>query len=121
MIYVLAGIWIGVPVLFFLLALWSYLEQASVVKRGKKRNEEPRDLFRQALFLTGCSAVTAFIDFLIIQGGHVDFLFGEWVPKPMVRVFLLPAVLYLAAITIGQTRRPKIDKLPRPSEKYRHR
>jgi hypothetical protein len=119
--YVLLGMWILVPVGFYLLSLWSWLEQSTVVRKGKKRNEEPKDLLKQAVFLTIASFVTYLFDLFIIQGGNIDFIFGPWVPKPMVRFFLYPIILYIGAVSFGGTKRPKIDRLPRPSEKYRGR
>lgn len=113
--------WVLVPVAFFLMALWSWLEQSTQVRKGKKRSEEPQDLTKQAIFLSICSIIAWGVDALIIQSGSVDFLFGEWTPKPMVRFFVYPLILYIGAVTVGQTKRPSIDKLPRPSEKYRNK
>lgn len=119
--FVLITIWILVPGAFFLMALWSYLEQSTQIRKGKKRSEEPRDLFKQAIFLSGCSVLTYLLDHFLIQSGSLDFLFGEWTPKPMLRLFLYPLILYIGAISLGQTKRPSIERLPRPSEKYKYK
>jgi hypothetical protein len=118
--YVLIAIWVICPLVFFLLALWSYLEQSTVRKTGKKANREPYDLFKQGLFVSACSVVAWLIDTFLIQAGSLDWIFGEWIPKPLVRFLLYPLILYAGAMLTGGSAAPRIEKLPRPSEKYKH-
>ncbi|MCB0319436.1 MAG: hypothetical protein KDD60_00840 [Bdellovibrionales bacterium] len=120
MYYALVAIWVLLPLIFFLFALWSYLEQSTQVAKGKKRNQEPHDLLRQGLFVTACSIIAFLIDTFVIMGGGLDWVFGEWIPQPLVRFVAYPFILYVAAMAFGGSKAPRIEKAPRPSERYKY-
>jgi len=110
-------IWLLVPLIFFLLALWSKLEQGTKASKGKKVNKEPGDLFRQAIFVSGCSVITFLVDYLLTE--KIAEILPAMVPIAFFQLMLLPIILYLGAITVGGSKPIRIKKAPRPSQHKR--
>ncbi len=117
--FALLTIWIGLPALLLLMSLWSRLEQETRVRRGKKRSQEPQDLMKQVRFTSACSIVTYLLDRFILNTGSVEANLPYFLPLPVLRLLLYPAVLFVGAMWLGGTPRPKITKAPRPSERKR--
>ena len=109
--YILWGL---IPLFFFLMALWSYLEKTA----GKKKHERPGDLFNQGLFVGFCVGLSMLIDYFVLPG-IVESLIGDMIPYGVFQLILLPTVLYLAAKIIGPTKAIQISKAPLVSKSQR--
>lgn len=107
-------LWILVPLTYFLLALWSRLEQSTQIKKGKKRSKEASDLISQAYFVSGCSLATFLIDKYFIH--QVEPFLPSFIPLGFVQIMLLPVVLYIGGMLVGGSKPIRIEKAPRPSE-----
>ena len=103
-IYVL---WALIPLFFFLLALWSFLEKTG----GKKKSERPGDLLRQGIFVALCVVVCIVIGIYLLPS-LIESFFGNVVPTIVFQIVLLPIVLALGAMIYGPTRDIKIEKPP---------
>ena len=111
MYQILYAIWILIPLVFFTLALWSKLEGIS----GKQKKDNPADLIRQGLFVSGCVIVAILIDQYLLTSLYQSFS-PEWIPFGFYEVLLLPLILFLAAQFIGPSKSIRITKAPRPSD-----
>lgn len=109
---VIHTIWFLIPAFFFLLALFSKLEELS----GRSRKANIPDLVRQGSFVLGCSLVAYIIDRFLLQGMLKDYR-PEWLPLGFLQLILLPLVLYVAAAIFGPSRQILIKKAPRPTAK----
>ena len=112
MYQLLYAIWILIPIVFFLLALWSKLEQMS----GRPKKDHPGDLVRQGIFISGCVVVAIIIDHFFLPYLY-SYISPAWIPYGLYEVLLLPFILYVAAVAIGPSTDIKIIKAPRPSIK----
>lgn len=96
MIYLLYLLWIMAPLSYLLMLLWAWLEG-----RGKReRRSDLNDLWHQLLFLTGC-VIAAFIIDLYLLDHIYRSVVPEFIPKGLLQVLLLPAILSLAAPLVG--------------------
>lgn len=109
-------IWIGFPVLFLLIALWSKLEQKTIQKAGKRENKEPGDILKQFFFVSGCSLVVFLLD-RYLSNSVVAPMLPSFIPLPMYRLLLYPVVLYLAAVSVGGSKPIRITKSSHPSRR----
>jgi hypothetical protein len=101
------ALWILIPVLFFLMALWSLLE-------GRHRNvkrTDSADLFRQGIFLSLAAGVAFVIDYTLLES-IVDGVFMAVIPLGLARVLLLPAVLVVVAAIYGPSKQIRISNAP---------
>lgn len=112
MVTVLYIIWFLIPSLFFVIGLWSKLEQLS----GKGRRENPGDFFRQGFFVLVCVLVCVGIDTYVLAD-IIDFLLPDILPLGFYQALLLPVVLYIAALIIGPSTPILISKAPRPTRR----
>lgn len=110
----LYSIWALIPLLLFLMALWSYLEKTA----GKKKQERPGDLFRQAIFTTVCCLASIALDQYCLPIVLTD-IFTEYLPYGVYQVILYPAVLFVGAKIIGPSKAIMISKAPEASAKYK--
>jgi len=97
-INVLYGIWFLLPLFFFTLALWAWLERLS--KSPKRQN--PKDFMRQGTFLLGSAVLALLINEYVLQEGAADLL-PNWLPLTFVQIMLLPIILLLGAKMFGGT------------------
>ena len=110
-------IWASIPTFFFLMALWLKLESIS---GKKKHNDEVIDFLRQGGFVLVCVAVSFLLyEFLCIR--YLNPMLDGIVPAPLIKLFVLPVVLYIAALIFGPTKDIKITKAPHPSANRRRR
>ena len=100
-------LWALIPLFFFLLALYSFLEKTA----GKQKSERPGDLLRQGLFVTLCVAASIAIDIYLLPILIVNF-FGDLIPRIVLQIVLLPIVLALGAMLYGPTRDIRIERPP---------
>lgn len=107
-------VWCLIPLLLFLMALWSYLEKIG----GKKKQERPGDLFKQGLFTSFCVLISIAIDTYLLPY-LVDSILTEYVPYGVYQVILFPLVLFLAAKVIGPTKDIKIKSATDTDQVYR--
>ena len=115
--YVFYTIWGLIPLIYFLLVLFSRLEQSSHVSKGKKRSREASDLFRQALFVTACALVTFLIDYFFVDQGMLEDLLPEFVPLGFIKLILFPIVLMVLGKLVGGSKPIRIEKAPRPTSR----
>ncbi|MCB0333570.1 MAG: hypothetical protein KDD55_08735 [Bdellovibrionales bacterium] len=107
-------LWILVPLTYFLLALWSRLEQATHIQKGKKRSKEASDLLSQAYFVTGCSIATYFVDRYFAQ--EIEPFLPSFIPLGFVQIMILPLMLLIGGYIVGGSKPIRIEKAPRPTE-----
>lgn len=111
---VLYGVWFLIPTFFLVLALWGKLEQLS----GQAKRDDIGDYVRQGVFVLVCALVSVFIDKYMLESFHAflqSFLvldFSIW----LLKVLLLPVVLYVAAFVAGPSKQIRITKAPTPSK-----
>lgn len=103
--------WLGLPLIFFTLALWSKLEELS----GMQKKDRPADMMRQGGFVLLCGLIAVAIDYYLLEDLY-NSLSPDWIPLGLYRLLLLPVVLLLGAKFAGPTREIKISKAPRPSQ-----
>jgi hypothetical protein len=109
-------IWFLIPLTFFLMSLWAYLEMLG----DKHRKENPADHFRQGIFVLACDLIAVAIDQYLLED-LLNVVFGAWVPLMFAQIVLLPVVLYIGALILGPSRAILIGSAPRPSEKGKDR
>lgn len=107
-------IWFGIPVIFFLMALWIMLEKLS----GKQRRERSISYLSQGIFVLVCSLISFVIERYFLMG-VVEAVFGDLIPYGFFQVILLPVILYIAAMIIGPSKAIVIGKAPRPTQRWR--
>lgn len=89
-------IWFLFPTFFFLLALWSKLEQLS----GSPSIQDTRILFKQGVFLLLCCLIAVGVDrYLFVP--HLQKNLPEWLPLALLQILLFPTILLLAALCSG--------------------
>ncbi len=111
-------LWIFIPLAYYLMALWSKLEQSTQRKRGKNVQHEAADLFKTANHL----AIVCFITFLVDRYATETLIkpnLPDLVPLPLVQILLLPAVMYVVALIKGKSEPIRIKKAPRPTQNKR--
>jgi len=111
---ILYTVWVLVPGLFFLIALWGRLEQIS----DKQKAQNPGDFLDQGFFLAGCVVFCVLFDLFILDS-LVGSISQDLLPKWFFQVLLLPCVVYIAAIWFGPSRQIRISKAPTPSARKR--
>lgn len=107
-------IWFGIPLFFFLMGLWSQLEEWG----NKTRREKPADFFKQGLFVLAAAVICLLLDQYVLSGISEDVL-PWWFPLLFIQIILFPLVLYALALAVGPSKPIRIEKAPRPSEKHR--
>ena len=100
-------LWFLVPLFFFTMALWAWLERMG----NREKKENPGDLMRQGVFVLICVLISIFIDQFMLDGVMSTFV-GDWVPRGFLQVLLLPLVLLIGAITVGGSKEILIVKAP---------
>lgn len=88
-------IWWSIPVCLLLMSLFSWLEG----RKDPMRKDEAGDLFRNALFVTGCIGISYLVEWYLL-GFFVD-LSGGWIPLGFLQTLTLPCVLWLGASFVG--------------------
>jgi hypothetical protein len=106
------AVWLGIPLIFFLLALWSKLEALS----GRQIKDRPDDISRQGIFLLFCALIAIGIDYYLLDAFYANFS-PDWIPLGFYKVVLLPIVFVIAGKIIGPTKDIMISKYPKPSER----
>lgn len=107
-------IWILVPVTYLLMAVWAKLEQ--IGKKSRKHPREAGELFRQAVFTSACVAIAFFIDIFMLEQA-IEPLLPSFLPIGIVKILLLPIILYLAALMVGGKKQVRIESAKRPYKK----
>ncbi len=105
-------VWIGLPAIFFLLALWSKLEEMS----GLPKKDRPDELFKQGGFLLLCSLVAILFDYYLLDSIYEQFS-PDWIPKGFYLLILLPVILLIAAKIVGPSKDILISKAPKTSDR----
>lgn len=101
---ILIGVWLFLPIVFLLLALWARLEQVG----GKTQQDHPIDYVRQATFLAVCGIITALINHFFIDWIVSVIPFG--LTKGLAQFLLYPCVLAIGAQLWGPTADVLISK-----------
>ena len=96
--YVLYTIWFLIPATFFLIALWSKLEDWG----GREKHENTGDYLRQGFFVLVCVIIAVVIDQNFLED-LIPSLFGDWLSIGVAQTLLLPFVLLIAAKVFGPT------------------
>lgn len=109
-------IWALLPIFFFLMALWSFLEK----KVGKKKHERPADLLIQGLFVTVCVIISLILDHYFLPS-ILESLLQGLIPYGVFQIMLLPFVLYVAAKIVGPSKPIQISKAPSVSRSRNNR
>lgn len=112
-------IWGLIPVGYFLLVIWSKLEQSTQIRKGKKKTAEAADLFRQGVFVTFCVGITFLIDYFFVDRGYLEPILPGFVPIGFIKLLLLPLVLLAVGSLVGGSKPIRIEKAPRPTSKQR--
>lgn len=110
-------LWLLVPALFFVLALWIKLERLS----GESKKESASDLLNQGLFTLGCAVASIAIDQLFLQD-IIEATVGDLFPLGFYQFFLFPLVLLLGAKVVGPSRKiliPQVSGQKRPAKRRR--
>lgn len=110
--FMLYAAWAACPLLFFGMALWGRLEQAS----GRAQKQNPGDFLRQGVFLIICVAAAYLIDAYALERA-VTYASPRSIPLWFYRVLLFPLILLVAAMVIGPSKDIKIAKAPRPTDR----
>jgi len=97
--------WLAIAALFYLGALWGFLER----KSGSGRKHDPKLILRQGHFVLVCSIVCILIDLLLLPAIYNNFV-PSFLPLGMLQFALLPAVLFLGALLIGGTEAPSLKR-----------
>lgn len=103
--------WFLLPTIFFGAALWTKLES---VYSGRGR-AAASDLFKQGVFTLVCVFVALFLDKAVLPS--LSGFIGEYVPAAYLRILVLPAVLYAAALAYGPSPAIRISKPSRSADR----
>ena len=95
--------WIGFPLVFFIIATTLLLERTST----KSDRTDYFYYYRQFLFLTGCSFITYLIDLFGTPFLHAFLGESEIL---VIRLLIYPVVLVIGAMTVGGTPAVKIER-----------
>ena len=104
-------IWLIIPGIYLLLALWSKLEQIS----NKAKKEDPRDFLRQGFYVLLCAGFCILIDRYVLEI-ITNFIDSPWLPLGFLEAILFPIVLLVTAKLFGGSKEIRIEKAPRPSQ-----
>lgn len=110
--YVIYAIWAVLPIFFFVVALWSKLEEFG--SKSKKR-DDAADFFRQGLFVLICVIISVVIDRFFLE--KLVAPLSDFLPESFFRIALLPTILLLAARFVGPSKQIRITKSARPTER----
>jgi hypothetical protein len=102
-------VWIFIPTIFFILILWNFLES-----KGKRRKKDKytSNLFKQGMFVTGCSICCFIFDLFLLDVLHSS-LIGNLVSRNFLMIITLPIVLTVASTIIGPSKEILISRAPR--------
>ncbi len=110
---VLYIIWILIPASFLLLALWEKFEQWST--KRSQHGRQAAEFLRQSVFLAVVVALAFFINAYFIDS--LATLMPSFIPKGVLQVALVPALLCLGAVLLGGSKPIRISKAPRTGGK----
>lgn len=97
-------LWLCIPTLYFLIALWSWLE-----KKGRSvKKQNPGDFFKQGSFIVVAVAAAFVIDIYFLES-IVDLL-PNLMPLLFYRIVLLPITLFLSSLLIGGSKTQSLKK-----------
>ena len=108
------SVWLAIPLLFFLLALWSKLEELS----GLPKKDRPDDIVRQGGFLLLCAVIAIIIDYYFLESLYKSFS-PDWIPFGFYQTVLLPLIFVIAGKFIGPSKDIMISKSPNPTQRKR--
>ena len=110
-------IWFLLPIFFFVIALWSWLE-----KKGKKHGkaENPGDFLGQGVFVLVCVFICVGLNEYVLEDLSKLF-FDSVTALSFIRVIILPLVLLIAAKIAGPTKQIRISKAPNSKNRLRKR
>lgn len=112
-IYSLWGLFTSI---FFLMALWTFLEKVS----GRDKRDQPWEYLKQGFFVLACVGVSFLIDNLFLED-LVSATFGDMIPLGFFQILLLPFVLLTGAKLIGGSKPILITKSQNFSTRNRYR
>jgi hypothetical protein len=92
-------VWLLIPTIFFLGALWSFLES----KSSSTKKRDPKDIARQGVFVLGVALCCILIDKTLLPSLH-EKVAGFGIPLGMLQFLLLPFVALCLAKIIGGTK-----------------
>jgi hypothetical protein len=106
-------IWILCALFFFLMALWSKLEQWS--HKTTKHGRQAVEFLRQGIFVSFCVVITMVIDYYLLEDLLLPLL-PDFMPIDFPRIMLFPVVLYIGALVTGGSKAEHITKAPKVSQ-----
>lgn len=112
MVTLLYIIWWSIPVFFFFMALWAYLES----RRIEGKLDSYKDFFRQGIFVTCCVIASILIDRYFLAWVSTN-IFMDALPLGFFQVLLLPFVMLIAAYLVGGSDEIRILRAPHPTDK----
>ncbi|HMO01993.1 MAG TPA: hypothetical protein PKD37_01255 [Oligoflexia bacterium] len=104
--YLLYGVWIFIPLFFYIVAFLGWLD--SISNNKKKQYDNPGDYFRQGVFCTVAVIITFALDIFVLKVYYQQLTITEYIPTGMMRVFLLPIVLIILAVVVGPSKEIKL-------------
>jgi len=107
-------VWFLIPAAFFLLALWSKLEQ--IGKAGK--HESTSDLIHQGFFVLVCVLIAVLIDRFLLEKAVTAYS-PDLLPIGFYQTILLPLILVIGAKLVGSSKEIKITKTTHTSSMRR--
>ena len=107
-------IWFIFAASYFLIAIYSWLEQLS----GRRKTDNSKDLVRQGLFVSSCVIISIIFDQYILRE-RLEPILPKSVPYPFIVFLIFPIVLAISATLIGPSEKILIKKAPRPTERKR--
>ncbi len=109
---ILYYLWLACPLLYFLIALWGYLERL-----GKSvRKHDPLNFLKQGLFILFSVGISILIDQYWLK--TITDILPPIAPYLFYQIILLPLVFFLLSLAIGGTK-PQAIKRKMPSSKNR--
>jgi hypothetical protein len=107
------GLWLLIPVTYFLIILWSKLENIG----KKKKQKEIADFFNQLYFVIVTVGVSFLLDIYIVDNIAAMDIFSAF-PRNMLRFFVLPCTFMVLSKIIGPSKDIRIKDAPNLSARY---
>jgi len=92
-------IWILIPSVIMLLAMWDYIDN-----KARKRNDRHSfNLMKQAFFISLCVVCCILIDRYLLDT-ILDSILMNLVTRDLMQILLLPVVLVIASVIVGPSK-----------------
>lgn len=110
-LYILWGL---LPLFFFSIAAWAFLEKLA----DKDRRENPMDFFSQGIFVLVCVLASVAIDQYCLES-LVNAVLPDLVPLIFYQALLLPFVLLVGSYLVGPSKKILIGQEPHGAKRRR--